>query len=74
MTTDPLKIILLVWVCGMLSYLIVMKSGTGAGQVNLDTISGALMAIFATKMVDWVIQRSKAATGKVKHKRKKKKN
>jgi hypothetical protein len=59
---DWMKIGIAVWIAGIITYLVVMHTGTGEGKIEPETVYVAFLAIFATKIVDFVY-------GKVKKKK-----
>lgn len=44
------------YVCGMITYLVVVHTGTEDGQIKPDIVYTAFISIFATKIVDFIIK------------------
>ena len=53
---EPIKFFLVVWTCGLITYLVVTNAGTGEGFIDPMIPFTALMTLTTTKIVDWIFK------------------
>lgn len=53
---EPIKFLLVVWACGLVTYLVVAHAGTGEGFIDPMIPFTAIMTLITTKVVDWLFR------------------